>query len=103
MLRLLKNAWIHTLIAFDVRDPLKSTGKVYELPENFTQLDPQGKARATVCNLFANHQQSIDQVALVYNMSRTDVISILLAEGIVENKRRTSGEVIKGGRRETDH
>jgi len=51
MLRLLKNAWIHTLIALDVRDPLKSTGKVYELPENFTQLDPQGKARATVCNL----------------------------------------------------
>jgi len=103
MLRLLKNAWIHTLIAFDVRDPLKRTGKVYVLPENFTQLDPQGKARATVCNLFANHQQPIDQVAQVYNMSRADVVSILLAEGIVENKRQTSGEVIKGGRRATDH
>jgi hypothetical protein len=53
--------------------------------------------------LFANHQQPIDQVAQVYNMSRADVVSILLAEGIVENKRQTSGEVIKGGRRATDH
>src|SRR4026209_3020305 len=102
MLRLSKNAWIHTLIAFDVRDPLKRTGKVYVLPENFTQLDPQGKARATVCNLFANHQQPIDQVAQVYDMSRAQIISILLAEGLIEDKRRTLGEVIKGGRRETD-
>src|SRR6266480_2701309 len=103
MLRLLKNAWIHTLIAFDVRDPLTRTGKVYVLPGNFAQLDPQRKARATVCNLFANYQQPIDQVAQVYNMSQADVISILLAEGIIEDKRQTLGEVIKGGRRETDH
>ena len=103
MLRLLKNAWIQTLIAFDVRDPLKRTDKVYALPENFTQLDPALKVKATVCNLFANHRQSIDQVARVYNISRSDVVSILLAEGIIENKRRTLGEVIKGGRRESDH
>jgi len=103
MLRLLKNVWIHTLIAFDVRDPLQRTAKSYALPENFTQLDPEGKARATVCNLFVNHEQPIEQVAQVYNMSRAQIISILLAEGIIEDKRRTLGEVIKGGRREADH
>jgi hypothetical protein len=48
MLHLLKNAWIQTLIAFDVRDPLKRTDKVYVLPENFTQLDPALKVKATV-------------------------------------------------------
>lgn len=102
MLRLIKNAWIRTLIAFDVRDPLKYTGKAYILPENFTQLDPQRKARVTVCNLFANHQQPIDQVTRVYDMSRGDVISILLAEGLIEDKRRNPVDVIKGGRRKTD-
>ena len=103
MLHLLKNAWIQTLIAFDVRDPLKRTDKVYVLPENFTQLDPALKVKATVCNLCANNEQSIDQVAQFYNLSRSDVVSILLAEGIIEDKRRTLGEAIKGGRRETDH
>jgi hypothetical protein len=102
MFGLIKSAWIRLLIAFDVRDPLKRTGKRYVLPEDFAQLDPQTKARATVCNLFANHKQRIDQVARLYEMSRADVISILLAEGLIEEKRRNPNATIKGGRRETD-
>jgi hypothetical protein len=33
MLRIIKSAWIRTLIAFDVCDPLKRIDRLYVLPE----------------------------------------------------------------------
>ena len=103
MLRLIKNAWIRTLIAFDVHDPLKRTGKTFVLPDDFHSLDTQSKTRASICNLFGNLQQPIDQLASVYDMSREQVVSILLDEGLLEDKRQSQSAVVKGGRRRTDH
>jgi hypothetical protein len=103
MLRLIKNAWIHTLIAFDVRDPLRRTDKVFVLPENFNFLDAQSKMRASICNLFANLEQPIDELARLYDISRGQVISILLEEGLIKDQRRNRSDVVKGGRRETDN
>lgn len=103
MLRLIKNAWIRTLIAFDVHDPLKRTGKVFVLPDDLNSLDSQSKTRVSICNLFGNLQQPIDQLARLYDMSRDQVISILLEEGLLEDKRQNRSDVIKGGRRRTDH
>ena len=101
MLRLIRNAWIRTLIAFDVHDPLKRTGKAFVLPDEFNLLDAHSKTRASICNLFGNLQQPIDQLARVYDMSRDQVVSILLEEGLLEDKRQNR-LVIKGGRRRTD-
>jgi hypothetical protein len=103
MLRLIKNAWIRTLIAFDVHDPLKRTGKTFVLPDDFHSLDTQSKTRASICNLFGNLQQPIDQLASVYDMSREQVVSILLEEGLLEDKRLSQSDVVKGGRRRSDH
>ena len=102
MLRLIRNAWIRTLIAFDVQDPLKRTGKAFVLPDDLNLLDAQSKTRASICNLFGNLQQPIDQLARLYDMPRDQVISILLDEGLLEDKRQNRS-VIKGGRRRTDH
>jgi hypothetical protein len=103
MLRLIKNAWIRTLIAFDVQDPLQRTGKAFVLPDNFNSLDTQSKTRASICNLFGNLQQPIDQLARLYDMPRDRVVSILLEERLLEDKRQNRSDVIKGGRRRTDH
>jgi hypothetical protein len=103
MLRLIKNAWIRTLIAFDVHDPLKRTGKAFVLPDNFNSLDTQRKTRASICNLFGNLQQPIDQLARLYDLPRDRVVSILLEEGLLEDKRQNGSDVIKGGRRRSDH
>jgi hypothetical protein len=103
MLRLIKNAWIRTLIAFDVQDPLRRTGKAFVLPDNFNSLDVQSKTRASICNLFGNLQQPIDQLARLYDMPRDRVVSILLEERLLEDKRQNRSDVIKGGRRRTDH
>src|SRR5262245_9485578 len=67
MLRLIRNAWIRTLIAFDVHDPLERTGKAFALPNDFNLLDAQSKTRASICNLFGNLQQPIDQLARLYD------------------------------------
>ena len=103
MLRIIKNAWILTLIAFDVHDPLKRTDKAYVLPDDFKLLDAQSKTRASICNLFCNLKQPIDQLARLYGMSRNNVVSILLEEGLLKDQRQNRSEVIKGGRRTTDH
>jgi len=102
MLRLIKNVWIRTLIALDVHDPLKRTDKSFVLPDDFHLLDTQTKTRASICNLFGNLQEPIDQLARLYDMSRDQVVSILLEEGLLEDKRQNGSDVIKGGRRRAD-
>ena len=37
MLRTIKDAWIRTLVAFDVRDPLKRTDAPYVLPADCSE------------------------------------------------------------------
>jgi hypothetical protein len=56
----------------------------------------------TLCNLFANHGQSIEELAVYFEMDRNRVISVLMQEGLLEDQRRRSGGGIKGGRRESD-
>jgi hypothetical protein len=53
--------------------------------------------------LFGNLQQPIDQLARLYDMPRDRVVSILLEERLLEDKRQNRSDVIKGGRRRTDH
>ena len=103
MLRLVRNAWIRALIAFDVRDPIVRTEQAFELPENFDRLPRSLQVRVTICNLFANHKHPVDHLARLYEMSPAEVISLLLAEGLLEDKRQYPVKAIKGGRRETDH
>jgi hypothetical protein len=99
---MLRNAWIRTLIAFDVRDPLKRTDKSYALPQNFEQLDARSKTRATICNLFGNLRQPIEHIARTYEMSPREVISILVEEGLIIDQRKSKVDPIRGGRRQID-
>jgi len=95
-------SWVQIKIAFDVRDGFQKTGKVFELPDDIHTLSPSAKQRMTLCNLFANHDQSIDELAVYFEMDRTQVISVLIQEGLLKDQRRRSGGRIKGGRRESD-
>ena len=63
MLRTIKDAWIRTLVAFDVRDPLKRTDAPYVFPEDYNELQPEARLRATICNLFGNLGQPIEDIA----------------------------------------
>ena len=95
-------SWIQIKIAFDVRDGFRRTGKTFELPEDVHSLSPDRKQRMTLCNLFANHDQSIEELAVYFEIDRSQVIAHLMLEGLLEDQRRKSGGRIKGGRRESD-
>ena len=94
--------WVQIKIAFDVRDGFRKTGKIFELPADTNTLSPDRKQLMTLCNLFANHGQSIEELAVYFEMDRNRVISVLMQEGLLEDQRRRSGGGIKGGRRESD-
>ena len=102
MWNLIDKSWVQIKIAFDVRDDFRKTGKVFELPDDIQTLSHDAKQRMTLCNLFANHGQSIDELAVYFEMDRSRVISVLMQEGLLVDQRRRSGERIKGGRRESD-
>ena len=102
MLRAINNAWIRTLVAFDVRDPLKRTDAPYVLPGDFGEFQPEARLRATICNLFANLRQPIEDIARAYETTPKQVISILIEEGLIKDQRLNRAEPIKGGRRHFD-
>ena len=102
MLKKLKQAWIRLLILFDVKDPLKRTGQEFDLPENFSELGPAEKRRLSICNLYVNQNHSVDEIARHYEMSRTEVVAVLIQESLIEDQRQGAATSIKGGRRSID-
>ena len=102
MLRFLENLWIRTKIAFDVKDPLQTTKKAFELPEDFQELDPIAKRKLTICNLFANHSQSVEQIAEYYHVPKNQVVTILIEEGFIKDQRLNQQQTRADGRRRTD-
>jgi len=67
------------------------------------KLQPEGRLRATICNLFRNLDHPIEDIARAYEMTPNRVISILLEEGLLRDQRRNRPDPIKGGRRQLDH
>ncbi len=102
MWNLIEKSWVQIKIAFDVRDGIKKTGQIFELPDDMGTLSPDRKQLLTLCNLFANHGQSIEELAVYFGMDRNQVISVLLQEGLLEDQRRRTHEPVRGGRRESD-
>jgi len=98
----LDKSWVRIKIAFDVRDGFRKTGKNFELPADIQTLSPERKQLMTLCNLFANHGQSIEELAVYFEMNRSRVISVLMEESLLEDQRQRAGVRIKGGRRESD-
>ena len=102
MLQIIKDAWIRTLVAFDVRDPLKRTDAPYVFPEDCSELQPERRLRATICDLFGNLGQPIEDIGRDYEMTPNQVVSVLIEEGLIKNQRLNRATPIKGGRRQID-
>jgi hypothetical protein len=100
--RLFRRFWTHFLIAFDDNYTLEGferTRKKFDLPKNFTWLDSHLKRKLTICNLFANQNQSIKNIARVLEVDMGDVVSALIEDGLIK-ERRTTAEIIKQERRQ---
>jgi hypothetical protein len=98
----IENCWTKLKIAFDVQDPLQPTGKLFELPESFQELDPETKRTLTICNLFTNNDQSVEQIADYFQVPRSQVVRILIAEGFLKEQRIRGPKSFRNGRRQMD-
>ena len=102
MRQIMKEAWIRTLVAFDVRDPLKRADVPYVFPEDCSELQPEARLKATICDLFCNQRQPIEDIARDYGITPNRVVSVLIEEGLIKDQRRNRAAPIKGGRRQVD-
>ena len=74
------------------RDGFQLTQKAFVLPANPTSLDPVAKRKVTVCNLFANHEQSIFDIVRVLDERYQNIVNILLEERLVHERRKKPRE-----------
>jgi len=102
MLNFIEDCWTRLKISFDVQDPIQPTGKFFEMPQSFHELDPKIKKTLTVCNLFANNDQSVEQIAEYFHLSKRQVVRFLLEEGFLKEQRIGQQRAIRNGRRQTD-
>ena len=59
----------------------------YSVPES--SASHAAKKAITICDLFSNQHKSIDEVAKLLDTSRGAVISALIEEGIILDRRRS--------------
>jgi hypothetical protein len=102
--KIIRRLWIELLIALDPNFTLegfKLTGKPFELPPNASDCEARFKQRLTICNLFVNQQQSARTIARVLDVSPGRVITVLIEEGIIAERRRPKTKQVKRERRQS--
>ncbi|MCI0623819.1 MAG: hypothetical protein L0387_19540 [Acidobacteria bacterium] len=75
------------------------TGQSFVVPENALTLHPRAKRTVAICNLFANQHKSITEIAQLLDTATAQVISALMEEGIIADRRRYSRKQVKRERR----
>jgi hypothetical protein len=65
-----------------VREGFRVVKTTFIVPENIGQMDPQIKRKATICNLFVNHQLAIADVIRVLDESYSHAIGVLIDQGV---------------------
>jgi hypothetical protein len=64
----------------------------YYPPTDSIQLAPETKRKITICHLFLNYKLSIHDVVKTLDESYKHAVSVLIEQGIIQERRRTSRE-----------
>ena len=67
---------------------LTEKAKAFSPPSNTASLDPATKRRVTICNLFANYKLPIHDIVRILDESYGTVVTVLIEEGLVLDRRR---------------
>lgn len=102
MINLIGMGWTQLKIAFDVKDPLQPTGRSFDFPQDSQALSPDVRLRLTICNLYSNNGQSIEEIAQYFGVTRSQVITALIQEGLLKDQRRKMEQPFRNGRRRID-
>lgn len=71
----------------------------FTIPENIGQLDPPTKRKATICNLFVNHQLTVADIVRVLDDSYSHAIGVLIDQGVIEDRRRVPRPAVNSSNR----
>ncbi len=72
---------------FQEQDGFQVRKNQFPMPEGTSDLDPQTKRAVTICNLFVNHHYGISDVARVLDENRSNVVLVLIKQGIIRDRR----------------
>jgi hypothetical protein len=65
----------------------------YSMPEpveyDLYDLDPLSKRKVTICNLFANHEKTVTEIAELLETSRKLVIDTLVENKLLKDRRQS--------------
>ena len=64
--------------------------KQYSGPEDTIELPLNEKRTVAICNLFSNQKKPIDAIARLLDLNRRSVISVLIHEGLILDRRQSS-------------
>ena len=64
----------------------------YSPPTDSAQLGSDTKRKITICNLFLNYALSINDIAKTLDETYRHVASVLIEQGIIQERRRVSRE-----------
>jgi hypothetical protein len=95
--------WNQLLIAFDTNytpEGFERTQKTFNVPEDLRQLDPKLKRIVTICNLFANQKHSMWSIAQVLDISPGLVVSSLIEQGLIKDRRKERLKKLRNERRQ---
>lgn len=82
-----------------IREGFRVVKTTFTIPENIGQLDLQTKRKATICNLFVNHQISIADITRVLDDSYSHAVCVLIDQGVIEDRRRVPRPAVNSSNR----
>ena len=70
-----------------IRDGFRVKRAGFDLPQDSMYLKAEAKRALTICNLFANHQLGISQIARVLDEDIGRIVQVLIRYGIIQDRR----------------
>jgi hypothetical protein len=81
------------------RDGFRIRKTAFATPSNVSSLDTVTKRKMTICNLFANHLLSIPEIVRILDETSTHVITTLIDQGLIHERRKNPRENVPVERR----
>ena len=81
------------------RDGFRAASRTFTVPTDTTHLERKLKRELTICNLFLNHQLSINDIVRVLDERHENVVCSLIAHGVVVDRRCNPGKPLEAERR----
>lgn len=82
-----------------IREGFRVAKATFTIPENIGQQDLQSKRKATICNLFVNHQLTIADIIRVLDDSYSHAVGVLIDQGVIEDRRRVPRPAVNSSNR----